>query len=79
MALVERPFYCFNMLCTSLGANWTADRCYGIKNWVCQQSAHLLTVPTTSTTSTIPTTTEKGESLFMNMYRNVANIYFYET
>ena len=65
------------MLCTSLGANWTADRCYGIKNWVCQQSAHLLTVPTTSTTSTIPTTTEKGESLSMRIYTEKLLLFTY--
>jgi len=48
-----------NMYFIYLGANWTSDRCYAKKGWVCQEPALVLTEPTTTVLSTIPTTTEK--------------------
>ena len=41
-----------------IGANWTVDRCYRSKNWLCHKPALVLTTPTVSTT------TEKGELMF---------------
>ena len=42
-----------------LGANWTSDRCWASKGWICQEDGLLLTTPTPP--STIPTTTVKSK------------------